>query len=82
MGIREETVKEIQTALWTLPDEKLREVLGFIERLERSAESSAPPQPEPLSPLYGLHLTAISTGVPDLAKQHDHYLYGLDKRDA
>jgi len=23
---------------------------------------------------------AIETGIPDLARQHDHYLYGLPKK--
>ena len=35
----------------------------------------------PPSPLYVLHESAVSTGVRDLADQHDHYLYGSVKRD-
>ena len=28
-------------------------------------------------PLYHIHEQAVSTGIKDLANQHDHYLYGL-----
>ena len=27
-----------------------------------------------------IHLKAIETGIPDLAAEHDHYLYGVSKR--
>ena len=37
---------------------------------------------QPTAPLYRIHEHAVSTGVKDLAQQHDHYLYGQDKRDA
>ena len=37
---------------------------------------------ETVAPIYHVHEQAISTGVRDLAEQHDHYLYGQDKRDA
>jgi len=32
-------------------------------------------------PLYQIHHKAIVTGISDLAHQHDHYLYGQEKRD-
>ena len=32
-----------------------------------------------ISPLYRVHEQAVATGVPDLAEQHDHYLYGKPK---
>lgn len=37
---------------------------------------------QPAAPLYQIHEHAVSTGIKDLAQQHDHYLYGQDKRDA
>jgi predicted HTH domain antitoxin len=33
-------------------------------------------------PIYQISQYAVDTGIPDLAVQHDHYLYGTDKRDA
>lgn len=35
--------------------------------------------PDDLSAL--LEKCAVDTGIPDLAQQHDHYLYGTPKRD-
>ena len=32
-----------------------------------------------ISSLYRVHEQAVATGVPDLAEQHDHYLYGKPK---
>ena len=37
---------------------------------------------EPVAPIYRIHEQAITTGIKDLASQHDHYLYGLEKHDA
>lgn len=31
-------------------------------------------------PAYDLAAEAVSTGLPDLAAQHDHYVYGVAKR--
>jgi hypothetical protein len=82
MGVREETVEQIQTALQSLRDDQLRQVLRFVERLEHPVEPGDIGSEEPAPPLYRLHTAAVSTGIPDdLAHQHDHYLYGLAKRD-
>lgn len=75
------TVDEICDTLRELPEDQLAQVLRFLRDLEQAKkpESSAD---EPLAPLYRVHTAAIRTGIHDLAHQHDHYLYGLDKRDA
>lgn len=36
----------------------------------------------PVAPIYRIHEQAVTTGVRDLASQHDHYLYGVEKTDA
>jgi hypothetical protein len=36
---------------------------------------------EPSDPADGLGDEAVSTGLPDLASQHDHYAYGTPKRE-
>jgi hypothetical protein len=35
---------------------------------------------DPVYPLAGLVDFAMDMGIPDLAEQHDHYLYGTPKR--
>lgn len=57
-------------------------IITSLSRLIQNGEheSSASEEP-PLSPLYTIHEHAISTGVADLAEEHDHYLYGTPKHD-
>jgi hypothetical protein len=54
-------------------------------------ELAKPPEPaedfEPITaeeaasdPLLWLAYHAVDTGIPDLADQHDHYIYGTPKR--
>lgn len=50
----------------------------LLQERERESHDSAD---KPLSPLYALHENALGTNIPDLATQHDHYLYGSPKRD-
>lgn len=33
-----------------------------------------------IDPAYELHVEAVDTGIPDLAREHDHYAYGTPKR--
>jgi hypothetical protein len=33
-------------------------------------------------PAYDLSSLAVKTGIADLASEHDHYLYGVSKREA
>ena len=33
-------------------------------------------------PAFNLSSLAVKTGIPDLATEHDHYLYGTPKRRA
>jgi hypothetical protein len=82
MSLRETTREQICDALRTVPDEQLPEVMRFVESLRRPDTSATRIAEEPIAPLYRIHTAAIRTGIADLAHQHDHYLYGLDKRDA
>jgi hypothetical protein len=65
------TREQIHQAIDTLRPEQLEQLLEYVEQLTE----------EPVAPLYSVHEYAISTGVSDLADQHDHYLYGVAKRD-
>ena len=73
------TVEEICETLRTLPREQLAEVLRYVQDLELKRETEG--SREPIAPLYGIHTLAVKTGISDLAHQHDHYLYGTEKRD-
>ena len=82
MSVQEPIVEEICDTLRALPEDQLEQVLGFLRDLERARKLDNSSADEPLAPLYRAHAAAVRTGIPDLAHQHDHYLYGLDKRDA
>ena len=82
MGVREVTQEQIYDELQDLPEEQLPEVLHFLKSLKRSKVVATLVAEEAAAPLYDIHIAAVKTGIPDLAHQHDHYLYGLDKRDA
>ncbi len=73
-------VDEICETLRGLPEKQLDEVLHFVHELESAKEITVPSGTA--APLYSIHSLAVKTGIPDLAHQHDHYLYGLEKRDA
>jgi len=75
------TVEEICDSLRALPDEQLDQVLQFLHELEQAKMPDYSHVGESLAPLYRVHTAAVRTGIPDLAHQHDHYLYGLDKRN-
>jgi len=49
----------------TLPD-------GTLVRIEPVRDGD--------DPAYGLADEAVSTGIPDLSAQHDHYAHGTPKR--
>ena len=63
---------KISQALDGLDPEQLAQLWDYIQQLTQ----------KPVAPLYRIHEQAVSTGVKDLASQHDHYLYGSEKRDA
>ena len=43
--------------------------------------SSLPEDPDvERDPAYDISSLAVATDIPDLATEHDHYLYGLPKR--
>ncbi len=55
---------------------ELAEVVALLEKIAQQHRQAPVPQGA-----FGRILERASDlGVPDLAEQHDHYLYGLDKR--
>jgi len=71
MSVPVATRKQIYHAVDSLRPEQLAQLGEYLKQLLQ----------EPISPLYYIHQEAIDTGIADLADQHDHYLYGLDKHD-
>ena len=82
MSVQEPTVDEICSTLEDLLEEQLDQVLRFLRELEQARKPAISPADGPVAPLYRAHAAAVRTGIHDLAHQHDHYLYGLNKRDA
>ena len=70
--------QQIYRMIETLPVEKLPDLLRFLKDLLQPSKSS-PTVSTP--PIYQVYQHAIDTGIPDLAAQHDHYLYGISKDD-
>lgn len=79
MAIETKIKQQIYQMIETLPVEKLPDLLRFLKDLLQPGKSSSNAN---VAPIYQVHQHAIDTGVPDLASQHDHYLYGTNKNDA
>ena len=73
-----ELADKICEAIHSLPEEQLDLVLRFVQDLGHASEPEA--SDETVAPLYRIHKFAVKTGVFDLAHQHDHYLYRVDKQ--
>jgi hypothetical protein len=72
MSLSVPTKTQIHQAINRLRPDQLAQLWEYVQWLTS----------EPVAPLYHIHEQAIATGVTDLADQHDHYLYGHDKRNA
>lgn len=64
---------QIHETIDQLRPEQLAELWEFVELLTTKTDEA---------PLYRIHEQAVSTGIRDMADQHDHYLYGTEKHDA
>jgi predicted AlkP superfamily phosphohydrolase/phosphomutase len=78
MTIREELAKEIED----LPSETQEKVLRLIRVIKGETVMSRRRKAgaKRNNALVEVDEIAIETGIPDLASQHDHYLYGVPKR--
>lgn len=56
-----------------LRPEQLAQLWEFVEQLTAASDEA---------PLYRIHEQAVSTGIRDLADQHDRYLYAANNYDA
>ncbi len=64
---------QIHQAIDQLRPEQLAQLWEFVEQLTADTDEA---------PLYRIYEQAVSTGIRDMADQHDHYLYGIEKTDA
>lgn len=64
---------QIHKTIDQLRPEQLAQLWEFVELLTTRADEA---------PLYRIHEQAVATGIRDMADQHDHYLYGVEKHDA
>ncbi len=70
--------KQIYQIVESLPVEQLPDILRLIKEFLQPVKSESTARS---APIYQIHQNAVDTGIPDLAAQHDHYLYGNDKYD-
>jgi hypothetical protein len=75
------TKQQIYQMIERLPGERLPDLLRLLRRFSQPDQSDLSADTT-LPPIYQISQYAVDTGIPDLAVQHDHYLYGTDKRDA
>ncbi|RMF02208.1 MAG: hypothetical protein D6768_08845 [Chloroflexi bacterium] len=70
--------KQIYQIIESLPVERLPDLLHFLKQFLQLTKSEV----NDAAPIYQIYHHAVDTGIPDLAAQHDHYLYGMSKHDA
>lgn len=75
-----ETKQQIYQMIERLPGERLPELLRLLGQFSQPAKSDSPVDAT-VPPIYRVSQYAVDTGIPDLAAQHDHYLYGTEKHD-
>ncbi|MBI2472648.1 MAG: DUF2281 domain-containing protein [Planctomycetes bacterium] len=73
---KDEIIKEIDT----LPDDALQEVNDYIQALKTKKRLKAVKKEKPYNVFDEIADTATDVGIKDWARNHDHYLYGTEKR--
>jgi len=78
MNIQQQLYEEIES----LPLEAQEKILKMVHFLKTEIlpPVKAKTRKKAKASLMDLDLLAVDTGIPDLAAQHDHYLYGTPKR--
>jgi hypothetical protein len=78
MNIQQQLYREIET----LPLDAQEKVLKLVHFLKTEilTQPKKIPKKKRAATLSSLDSLAVTTGITDLATQHDHYLYGLPKR--
>jgi hypothetical protein len=72
--------KDLYTRLDTLAKQERTDMVALLNRLAASATASGA-EVEPSTTAFQRILgRAADLGVSDLAEQHDHYLYGIERQ--
>ena len=61
------------------PIDEIKLIPGKRYTIIIDSEGDLRENPE-LDPAFNIASLAVDTGIPSLASEHDHYLYGTDKR--
>lgn len=72
--------KKIQKEVEMLPDEALQKIKDFIEALKVRRTTKDIPKKKPYNVFDEIADAATDVGIKDWARNHDHYLYGTEKR--
>lgn len=76
--LREKLIRQVRT----LPEDRLQDVLHFVESL-RSSERSITSVEDKIAAIVEEQSGDIWEAVPaDGAERHDHYIYGRSKEDS
>jgi len=83
MNVKHKYEERIIEELQDLPEEDIPKLLDMIHYLKEGILSDRKKKEtkERRDPLLDLEDIAIETGIPDLAQHHDHYLYGVPKKN-
>ena len=73
MSVAMPSKAQIYKIIDQLRPEQLAQLWDFVEHLTATPSEAA---------LYHIHEDAVSTGIRDLADQHDRYLYSVNNYDA
>lgn len=74
------TLEEIEKEIEILPVKALQEVKDFIKTLKIKKTTKGIQKKKPYSVFDEITDAATDVGIKDWARNHDHYIYGIDKR--
>jgi hypothetical protein len=72
--------KDLYARLDTLAKQESTDVVELLDRLAAEAAASRAHVEPPTAAFQRILDRATDLGVSDLAEQHDHYLYGIEKQ--
>ena len=72
--------KDLYTRLDALAKQESTDVVELLSRLAASAAASSSQAESSATAFQRILGRATDLGVSDLAEQHDHYLYGIEKQ--
>ncbi|MBM4460231.1 MAG: hypothetical protein FJ011_21110 [Chloroflexi bacterium] len=75
-----ELPQPLYTRLEALAQEERTDLVALLSRLAASAVRSRPEAKASTRAFQRILNRATDLGIEDLAEQHDHYLYGIDKQ--